>query len=104
MFESLMLGGNLTDYNLSVNYVLKGTTMDGPEASDLIEMALKQAIQTNDGHEENDLIVEWALIAYVTNPDKDKGNGYPMFFSQGDIPTHRAIGLFQKGLKELENL
>jgi hypothetical protein len=33
------------------------------------------------------------LIAYVTNPDKEKGSAYPMYYSNGDIPTYRARGL-----------
>lgn len=75
--------------------------MANNEASDLIEVALNKALQHIEGHEDGDLLVEWVLVAYVANPDEEKGGGYPMLYSNGNIPTYRARGLLETGLIRL---
>jgi hypothetical protein len=76
--------------------------LTGKEASDLVEAALNQAIQSNTDHEDGDLLLDWVLIAYVSNPDAEKRSGYPMLFSNGDMPTYRARGLLTTALMNLE--
>lgn len=75
--------------------------MSDKEASDKIEVALQSVLPEQEGYEEGDIIVEWALIAYVTNPDSEKLSGYPLLYSNGELATHRAIGLFQTALNKL---
>ena len=72
--------------------------MANDKASDFIEEALNKVIQTAEDYDDGDILVDWAVICYVTNPDKEKGSGYPMYFSNGDIPMYRARGLFTTGL------
>lgn len=76
--------------------------MANSPASDLIEEALNQAIRTNEDFEDGDVLVEWVVVAYTANPERDKGSGYPMFYSNGEIPTYRARGLLTTGLLYLE--
>ncbi len=71
--------------------------------SDLIEMALTEVLKNLDGHTDGDILVEWVLVAYVSNPDEEKGSGYPMLYSNGDIPTYRARGLLHTALLHLED-
>lgn len=78
--------------------------MDGKEASDIIEKALTEVISQEEDTEEGDMLVEWAVIAYVSNPASEKGSAYPMYFSNGEIPTYRARGLFVTALKYFENV
>lgn len=75
--------------------------MANNKAFDMIEDALNEAIKTSADHDDGDFLVEWVAIAYVTNPDKEKGSGYPMFFSNGDLATHRARGLYTTALMYL---
>lgn len=75
--------------------------MANNEASDLIEKALNEAIQTMEDHDDGDLVVEWVLVAYVSNPVEEKGGGYPMLYSNGNLPDHRAKGLLTEGLDKL---
>jgi hypothetical protein len=75
--------------------------MDNNEASDLIEAALNEAITSFEDYEEGDLLVDWVVVAYVTNPDKEKRSMYPMLYPNGEIPTYRARGLLTTGLMYL---
>lgn len=75
--------------------------MANNEASDMIEAVLNEAIKSNEDHDAGDLLVDWVVVAYVTNPDKEKGSGYPMFYSNGDMPGYRARGLLTTGLMYL---
>jgi len=77
--------------------------MDRKEQADVIEKALNSVIPEQEGWQEGDILVEWATIAYVTNPEIDKESAYPMFFSNGEIPVHRARGLFITALDLLDN-
>lgn len=72
--------------------------MASNEASELIEAALTEALKTNEDYEEGDILVEWAVIGFAANAEKDKGNSYPIFYSNNDIPHYRARGLFLTGL------
>jgi hypothetical protein len=76
--------------------------MESHETSTVIEKALNSVLSEQEDWEEGDLLVEWAVIAYVANPNSEKGSAYPMFFSNGELPTYRARGLFTTGLKYLE--
>lgn len=75
--------------------------MEDREASNVIETALLQVIPENENWEEGDMLVEWALIAYVANPNTDDSS-YPMYFSNGSMATHHARGLLVTGLHMLE--
>lgn len=70
------------------------------KASDIIERAIEEACKISDGHEDGDILIEWALVAYVTNPNRPIENQevYPVFYANGTMPTHRAVGLFQAGI------
>lgn len=72
--------------------------MNAKEASDLIEAAISKALESNEGYDPNDIIVDWVAIAYVANPDTEVGNGYPTFYSNGEMANYRARGLFMQGV------
>jgi hypothetical protein len=72
--------------------------VDPKEASNIIEEALNKVVASQDDWEEGDLLIEWAVVAYMTNSDEEKGSSYPMFFSNGLIPLYRARGLFTTAL------
>lgn len=76
--------------------------MANNEASDLIETALNEAIKGFEEHDDGDILVEWVLVAYVTNPEQELGDRYPVLYSNGTIPTYRARGLLTTGLKLLD--
>ena len=76
--------------------------MERKEASDVIETALNSVLSENEEWEDGDILIEWAVIAYVDNPQSEKGTAYPMFFSNGEIPGYRARGLFLTGLEYLK--
>lgn len=67
--------------------------MANSERSDIIEAALMEAMSKDEEYAEGDIIIEWCLVSYVQNPDREKGNRYPIFVSNGRIPTHRLKGL-----------
>ena len=70
------------------------------DASNIIEEAINKACEISEGHEDGDILIEWALVAYITNPNRpvDTQEVYPVFYSNGNMPTHRAVGLFQAGI------
>lgn len=72
--------------------------MANNQNSDAIEMAILQAMSSHEDYEEGDMLVEWLVIGYASNPARDT-DAYPMFFSNGTMPTHRARGLLHTGLK-----
>lgn len=76
--------------------------MANSRASDLIETALSEAMTINEDYTEGDILVEWAVVAFVTNPDREKKHAFPMWFSNGELPQHHAIGLLQHGILQLE--
>ena len=77
--------------------------MEPNEASNLIEEALEEALKlVFEDHEVGDLLHEWIIVAHVANVDRDKGDGYPMLVSNGNIPKHSARGLLHTGLRMLE--
>lgn len=78
--------------------------MDHKEASNVIEKALNTVISENKDWEEGDMLVEWVVVAYVTNPESERGSAYPMYFSNGEIPTYRARGLLTTGIKVLNDV
>lgn len=78
--------------------------MTDKEASNLVESAISQALESVEDHEEGDILVEWVVIAYVSNPDEGGTNGYPMLFSNGEIPTYRARGLLTTALMKLQDI
>lgn len=69
--------------------------------SDLIEAAVSEAVKKMEDYREGDILVEWAVICYVTNPDREKGDAHPILFSNGLMPTHHAVGLLQMSLTRL---
>lgn len=75
--------------------------MANNEHSDGIEKAILEGMAANEGYTEGDMLVEWVVVAYVTNPSEST-DAYPMFFSNGSIPTYRARGLLHTGLKMIE--
>lgn len=78
--------------------------MANNQASDIVEKALNEVIHLIEDHEDGDLLVDWVVVAYVTNSDPEKTSGYPMIFSNGDMPTYRARGLLTTGLLKLEQV
>lgn len=76
--------------------------MANNEASDLIELALNQAIQSFEEHDADDILVDWVVVAYVQNPDREKGGAYPQFYSNGNMPNYRVRGLLMTGLQGLD--
>lgn len=72
--------------------------MNNKEASNLIEAALNQAITSNEGYDPDDILLDWVVVAYVANPDEEKGGGYPIFYSNGAMPHYRVRGLLSEGL------
>jgi hypothetical protein len=82
--------------------IQKGTLlMANNHASDQIEAAINEAMKADEGHDDDDLLVEWVVVAYVTNPDASKGEGYPILFSNGSMPTHTARGLLFTALLKI---
>lgn len=78
--------------------------MKNREASELIETAFEEALKlVFDDHEVGDMLQSWVIVGHVANIDSDKGDGYPMLFSNGRIPTHIARGLLHTGLKMLND-
>ncbi len=74
---------------------------NSPE-SDLVEEALNKALPMLDGYDENDILVDWVVVAYVDSTSPDGVSGYPMLFSNGDMPGYKARGLLRTGLTKLE--
>ena len=75
--------------------------MANNEVSDHIEEALGEVMHLLEDHEEGDMIIEWVLIAHLTNPEGEKGSQYPVLVSNGLIPTHRLKGLLVHTLDKL---
>lgn len=69
--------------------------------SDLVEAALVEAIKGLDGTEDGDLLMDWVVVCFVANPEKETGNGYPMLYSNGELPNYRAKGLLMQGLDQI---
>jgi hypothetical protein len=72
--------------------------MDAKEMSDTIESALLQVLPEHGDYEEGDVLIEWVLISYVTNPDEEKMSSYPMFVSNNSMAGHRVRGLLLTGM------
>lgn len=78
--------------------------MNNIEASALIEVAFEQALKlVFEDHRVGDLLQSWVIIGHVANIDSDEGDGYPMMFSNGRVPTHVARGLLHTGMKMLND-
>jgi hypothetical protein len=75
--------------------------MTSEDASNLIESAIIQSLKSHEHHLEDDILIDWVVVAYVTNPDMEQGSGYPTFFSNGEMPSYRARGLLETGLLTL---
>lgn len=76
--------------------------MDNNEASDLIELALNEAMKSSEDYREGDVIVDWVLVGFTTHPDVEEGYSYPTFYSNGEMPHYRARGLLMTALLNLE--
>ena len=74
---------------------------EGTEASRKIEAVLNEVLETNEDHEDGDILVDWVVVAFVTNVDEEKESGYPMFVSNGLIPGYRVRGLLQTGINQV---
>ncbi len=68
--------------------------------SDGIEAAINAALPNLDGHEDGDMLIEWVVVAYVENASSDEA-GYPMLYSNGEMPSHRVRGLLETGLYKI---
>jgi uncharacterized protein involved in high-affinity Fe2+ transport len=75
---------------------------EAKEKSDVIEAAILSVMDSQDGWDEGDILVDWVVVAYAANPDREKGSAYPMWFSNGTMPGYRARGLLLTGLKSLD--
>lgn len=78
--------------------------MEDKDFSDKIEVALRDVISEMEDYEEGDILVDWVVVAYVTNADKEKAGAYPMLFSNGEMPHYRARGLLVTGLENLKGM
>lgn len=78
--------------------------MSDNEVSDKVETVLREVLPQMEDSEEGDLLIDWVVVAYVANPDSEKGSGYPMVFSNNDMPTYRARGLLMTALNDLNNI
>jgi hypothetical protein len=72
--------------------------MEAKEVSNRVESVLNEVLSEYEDHEDGDILVDWIVVAYVTNPDSEKESAYPMLFSNGEMPTYRARGLLTTGL------
>jgi hypothetical protein len=70
--------------------------------SDAIEKAILEGLTSYEEYSEGDMLIEWVVVAYVANPSEST-DGYPMFFSNGNMPPHRVYGLLHIGLKSIDN-
>jgi hypothetical protein len=87
---------------LSNRSKLKENLMDDREMSNVVEAALNSIVPEMGDYVDGDLLVDWVVVAYVTNPDEEKTSAYPMLYANGHMPTYRAIGLLRTGLRSLE--
>lgn len=71
--------------------------MANNESSDRIEAALVEALKDHDMSEEGDILGDWLIIGHCANPGLAT-HGYPMLFSNGNVPTHVARGLLETGM------
>ena len=71
------------------------------EASNTVEQAIVSTMHMAKGYEEGDILLDWALVAYIANPDREKGGGIQTLYPNGEIPHYRARGLFHAGLESL---
>jgi hypothetical protein len=86
-----------------VTLIYQGDPMNSKELSDKLEKVLNEVLPEVEGHSDGDLLIDWIVVAYVTNPDKEEESGYPMLYSNGDMPMYRARGLLSTGLNALNN-
>lgn len=66
--------------------------------AELIEVAISKALSNSDDYDSSDILTDWVIVTYVSNPDDEK-SGYPMLFSNG-IPPHKVVGLLNIGLEK----
>jgi hypothetical protein len=67
------------------------------EASDIIEAALVQVLNSLEHYQEGDVLGDWYLIAHTSNPDEEKGGAYSVFLANGHMPDYRLQGLLKVG-------
>ena len=72
--------------------------MTAKEKSDKIEAALNEVLSELEDWEEGDMLIDWVLIAYATNPDSEKASVYPMLVSNGVMAGYRVRGLLLTAL------
>jgi hypothetical protein len=77
--------------------------MNPKEVSDKVEAVLNAHLSEMEDHAEGDILVDWVMVAYVTNPDSERQSAYPLLWSNGEIPVYRAIGLLRVGLMSLND-
>lgn len=78
--------------------------MTNKEASDIIEAAFNQVLDSIEDREDGDILVDWILIGCTANPDQEKGYGYQMFFANGLMPGYRSRGLLVTALEILKDI
>jgi len=69
--------------------------------SDKIETVLREVIAEGEDFEPGDILLDWVVVCYAENPDREKGSSYPTFYANGLMPTYRARGLLKTGLMEI---
>lgn len=72
--------------------------MNAKEASDMIEKAIEAALPSNEDYDSGDILMDWVVVAYAANPDREIGGAYPMFFRDGEMPDYRARGLLAQAM------
>lgn len=77
--------------------------MTDKEESNKIEQAIVESFENDEDCREGDILVEWVMIAFATNPDESLGDGYLIRYSNGHIPVYRARGLLHQALIALDD-
>jgi hypothetical protein len=67
------------------------------KSSDRIEAAFVEALKDHEMSEDGDILGDWLIIGHLANPDRTD-HGYPMLFSNGNVPGHVARGLLKTGI------
>lgn len=75
--------------------------MTAREQSAKVEAVLNEVLSEQEDWEEGDILVDWVVVCYLANPDKDLGGSYPMLFSNGEMPTYRIRGLLKTAMMQV---
>ena len=72
--------------------------MEPKERSDKIEAVFNEVLSDYPDWEEGDMLIDWVIVGYATNPDSEKESMYPMLVSNGVMAGYRVRGLLLTAL------